>query len=110
MKTTNLMDSIESRRKTILTANGEVELAIEGRYTNLRIFGSTKDNKIRFRLDKANQYSVPLSNDTVLYLDKPHPVITELNNRFGFDNATFDDVETILELTKDMVYRACIPW
>jgi len=104
-------------RKNDLLAGNEVELAIEGRFTNLRIFASIKtekrpcnDNKIRFRLDKGNQYSVPLNNETIEYLDKEHATVKKLNELFGFDSATLEDADQILEITKDMISRQSIEW
>lgn len=98
----------DQRKKTLLKRY-ELELAIEGRFTNLRIWLS-KDEKIRFRLDKANSYSAPLKDETVRYLNKHNPIITTLNERFGFDGATINDIDTIVELTKEMKLRPCIQW
>lgn len=104
-------------RKNQLLAGNEVELAIEGRFTNLRIFASIKtdkrpmnDNKVRFRLDRANQYSAPLKDDSVAYLDKEHSAINKLNELYGFEGATLEDVDAILEIVKDMKTRPCVEW
>ena len=102
--------SIDDRKKLLLNNKTELELAIEGEITNLRIFSSYSDDKIRFRLDMHKNYSVGLSNETILYLDKPHPIVTKLLELYGFNRATLDDIDTILELTKDMKYRKCLPW
>lgn len=110
MKKTNNADSLDYRKDKLLRANCEVKLAIEGRFTNLRIWSSKHDNHIYMRLDKANAYSIPLSNKSVDYLDKPHPAVIKLNELFGFNGATKDDIDTIIEITKNMVYRQCIAW
>jgi hypothetical protein len=110
MKKTNITDNLLNRTATLLNGTGEVELAIEGRYTNLRIWRTKKDNTICMRLDKANNYSTPLSDDSLKYLDKPHPAVTKLNELFGFNRATIDDIDTIIDITKGMTYRACIQW
>jgi hypothetical protein len=110
MKKTNIVDSLDYRKDKLLNGSGEVELAIEGKFTNLRIWSTKHDNNIYMRLDRANQYSAPLSNDTINYLDKPHPAVNKLNELFGFNGATKDDIDTIIEITKKMVYRQCIVW
>ena len=101
--------TIQNRKNTLLAFN-EVELAIEGRFTNLRIFLCNKDNKVRFRLDKYNQYSCPLSNESVAYLDRDNEVVSQLNRLYGFEKATIEDIDTILELTSKMVNRPCLSW
>lgn len=105
-----MFDSLEYRKDKLLNGNGEVELAIEGRTTNLRIWSTKHDNNIYMRLDKYNNYSACLSDKSVDYLDKPHPAVIKLNELFGFNGATKDDIETIVEITKKMVYRECIEW
>ena len=101
--------NIDDRKEILLNNKTELALAIEGKTTNLRIFSSNSDDKIRFRLDKYQNYSVPLSNETILYLDKPHPIVTKLLELYGFNRATLEDIDTILELTKDMKHRDCLP-
>lgn len=110
------LSSISERKDTLLRGN-EVELAIEGRFTNLRIFASIpkesrplNDGKVRFRLDKGNAYSTPLTSGTLAYLEKEHPALNKLNELFGFEGATLADIDTILEITKDMTWRSCIQW
>lgn len=106
----NMKDTLEYRKNLLLNNIDEVELAIEGRTTNLRIFTSKHDKKICFRLDKYNNYGAPLCAETLLYLDKPHPIVTKLNELYGFNRATIEDIDTILELTKDMKFRECLLW
>ncbi len=101
--------TIEQRKETLLAGN-EVELAIEERFTNLRIFKGGKGSNIYFRLDKANAYSAPLSDNSISYLHKKNEVIEKLNTLFGFNNATLNDIDTILEMTKDLKNRPCISW
>ena len=110
MKKTNIVDSLDYRKDKLLNGSGEVDLAIEGKFTNLRIWLNKRDNNIYMRLDRANQYSACLSNDSINYLDKPHPAVTKLNELFGFNGATKDDIDTIIEITKKMVYRQCVEW
>jgi len=94
-----------------------LELGIEGRYTNLRIWiGNEKcmaegggDKKIYMRLDCANHYSVPLSEDKVMnYLEKPTDAMKKLI-KFGFISS-IECLDEILEITKDMPIRPCISW
>lgn len=96
---------------------GELELAIEGKFTNLRIFiGNEKclaegggDKMIYMRLDRANQYSVPLSEHKVMnYLKKPTDAMKKLI-KFGFVSS-IECLDEILEITKDMPIRPCIEW
>ncbi len=94
-----------------------LELAIEGRFTNLIIWVSDEkcmaegggDKKVYMRLDCANQYNVPLSENKVLnYLEKPTEAMKSLI-KFGFIS-NIECLDEILEITKDMVIRPCISW
>jgi len=93
-----------------------LELAIEGRFTNLIIWVSDEkclaegggDKKIYMRLDCANHYSAPLREETANYLEKPHEAITKLL-KYGFIS-DIECLDEILEITKDMVIRPCISW
>ena len=109
MKTYDKDDSIAKRKASLLAGN-EVELGIEDRFTNLRIFKGSKGDNIYFRLDCANAYSAPLKDETVKYLNKENPIINKLNELYGFDRATLEDIDNILELTKTMTIRPCIEW
>jgi len=95
--------------------NRELSLAVEGRFTNLRIWvGNEKclaagggKLLIYMRLDCAYQYSVPFRTENIR-LDKPHKAINELSKYdFSTDISNLDD---ILEITKDMKCRECILW
>lgn len=103
----------EQRKQTLLNFN-ELSLAVEGRDVNLRIFiDKPKLNNIQhvyFRLDCYNQYSVPLSTAKLNYLEKPHEACTVLNDKFGFNGATLDNLDEILEITKSMKYRKLKSW
>lgn len=103
-------DNLEDRYNTLLNGNGELSLAIEGRFTNLRIWSTKHDNLIYMRLDRANNYSAPLREDTLNYLDKPNNAVIKLSELFGFNGATKADIKTIIDITKDMAYRDCIEW
>ena len=95
-------------RKELLLSGKDLSLAIEGRYTNLKCWLS--DGIIYFRIDRYNQYFVTLDDEFIQYLNKPHKAVTELNKLYGFNGATIEDVDNILEITKDMKYREIMPW
>lgn len=85
----------------------ELVLGIEGKFTNLRIWIS--DGYVYMRLDRANQYSVPLSVDKVSYLEKDHPIIQKLAEEYGF-KTSIDNLETIIKLTIKMKQRDLVEW
>ena len=97
-------------KEIILNGQNELSLAIEGRNTNLRVWTSKNDDTIYFRLDCFQQYSSPLSNESVLYLDKPNDKVNKLNELFGFNGATKNDIDTIIDIIKDMKIRPCKIW
>lgn len=94
-----------------LNKGNELWLAIEGRFTNLRIWKSRIHPKVNpdntegiyMRLDCAKQYSVPLSKETFAYLQNPHPALKELV-KFYFPTSV-DNLQEILEITKDLIIR-----
>lgn len=103
-------ETIEERMQTL--ESGELWLAIEGRFTNLRIWtGCDKNGKhprsehdtVFMRLDKANAFSAPLDNDTFTCLQKEHPAVKQLL-QFGF-KSSIDNLPKIMEITKDMKWR-----
>lgn len=97
---TDELDTIEKRKEYILKYN-ELNLLIKGEgYTNLRILPSKKDNIIYFRIDKAGNFDYPMSE--IKYLENDHPELNILCDKYGFDKATIDDIDDILEITKDM--------
>lgn len=93
-----------------------LELAVEGRFTNLKIWvGDEKcladgggDKKVYMRLDCANSYSVPLEEEILSYLKNPSEAMKNLVN-FGFIS-DIECLDEILEITKDMCIRPCISW
>jgi hypothetical protein len=97
---------MENRLKQLSTTNNELSLAVEGRFTNLRIWKS-KD-KVYMRLDRANQYSAPLSEKSFGYLNNPPAEIKELL-KFGFESS-IENIPAIIELTKNLKERQCISW
>jgi len=101
---------MKNRLDTLLSGNGELELAIEGRFTNLRIWKSKKEDIICIRIDKGKQYSVTLSDKSVGYLEKPNEAVTKLNKLYGFNGARVKDILNIIEITKGMKLRQCIAW
>ena len=96
-------------KKTILSGS-QLSLAVEGRTTNLQIWTSKNDETIYFRLDKFQNYSATLSDESVNYLEKRNEVVIKLNMLFGFNRATKNDIDTIIEIIKDMKIRECISW
>lgn len=107
--------TIEERLNKLKNGS-EVHLAIEGRYTNLRIFtGKDANGKHHFnshdtvylRLDKANEYSAPLDNETINYLINISKVAPLLE--FGFKSNISNLVE-ILSITESFKDRDCISW
>ena len=86
----------------------ELQLAVETKSTNLRIWLSK--GIVYMRLDCFKQYSVPLSEKSFSYLDKPHKAVKELCDKYGFNGATEKDIPTILEIVKDMKQRDVREW
>lgn len=118
------MDTIEER-KAFLTKdidelkfryNGELSLAIEGRFTNLRIWiGNEKcladgggKRQIFMRLDKYNDYSVPFNAENFKYLQNPPKGFDKLL-KFGFQS-DIENLDEILEITKKLKYRKLREW
>ena len=105
-----IQKDLEDRVKAI-NSGQELWLAIEGRYTNLRIWKSrlhapiNPDNTegIFMRLDKANNYSTPLSVETHGYLDNQNSPVSQLV-KFDFPTS-IDNLNEILEITKNMIIR-----
>jgi hypothetical protein len=101
-----LYKTIPERIKLLSETKGELQLAVEGNYTNLRIWVSR--NLIYMRLDKCNAYSVPLKTENFGYLKKPHPTVQKLL-KFDFETS-ISNLNEILEITKDMKFRQCREW
>ncbi len=108
--------TISDRLGKLILGN-EISLAVEGRFTNLRIWtGKDTNGKHTFdqhdtvymRLDRANQFSAPLSETSFGYLETQQETIKELL-KFGF-KSSLSNLTEILELTKKMKYRDCIEW
>jgi len=95
--------------------NAKLELAIEGRFTNLQIWvGNEKCMAegggkllIYMRINCGGQYSVPFSEEAVNHLHKPDAMLNLL--KFGF-TSDYECLDEILEITKDMCIRPCISW
>ena len=96
--------------KDTILSYSELSLAVEGKTTNLRIWRSKKCDTIYFRLDKFNAYSSPLSDESILYLDKPNDKVNKLNTLFGFNRARLKDIDIIIDIVKDMKIRPCKVW
>jgi hypothetical protein len=125
MKEKDFTEVIATRLRRFNEGN-EIQLAIEGRFTNLRIWKSNNkieresiynpvaesapisDAKVYMRLDRANQYSVPLNQETIGYLEKEHPIIKELL-QFGFESDV-TNIDKVLEITAPLKDRAIIIW
>ena len=108
------LSTIEERMKHLESSN-ELHLAIEGRYTNLRIFighngnGHLPIDSVFMRLDKANEYSTPLNEKSINYLYKEHNEINELLEKFGFVSS-ISNLPEILRITEKMNFRQCVAW
>jgi hypothetical protein len=107
MKNTKDYSELIRERINYLNKGNSLEVAVEGRYTNLIIRKS--DGFMYMRLDKANQYNAPLSLESYGYLDKPNAIIAELVKKFGFKSSD-NDLEDIVTLTAPMKERHCIAW
>lgn len=112
----NYTDIIKERL-SILESEKELQLAIEGRTTNLRIFtGKNENGKYSFkehntvylRLDKFQNYSAPLKEDTFNYLENKDTPVKQLL-KFGF-SSSINNLPEILEITKGMKIRECLQW
>lgn len=107
--------NLEERINHVLGGN-ELSLAIEGRYTNLRIWKSRLHPKfnpddsdgVYMRLDRANQYSAPLSPETLKYIENENSPVHQLAE-FGFPTS-IENLRKILEITENMPIRECIAW
>jgi len=99
-----------AERKDHILNRNDLVLAIEGRFTNLLIYKGSKDNTVHLRLDKAFNYWAHLSTERLKYLEKDHPVIETLNALYGGCDATTDDLDNILIITKNMKNRSLVQW
>lgn len=98
-------------RKAEINKGNELWLGIEGRYTNLRIWKSrihpliNPDNTeaIYMRLDKANEYSTPLSKETLKYINDDKSCVHKLA-KFDFPTS-IDNLDEILSITENLVIR-----
>ena len=105
-----IQKSIDERINHI-NDGADLWLAIEGRYTNLRIWKgrihpkSNSDNTeaIYMRLDRANQYSVPLSVETLTYIENDKSCVHQLN-KFSFPTS-IDNLKEIIEITESLIVR-----
>lgn len=104
--------TISERLHHLTKDNAELSLAVEGRFTNLRIWVSDNDDKtakmVYMRLDKFEAYSAPLKPESAKYLTKPNPVIEQLL-QYGFVSS-ITCLNNILEITKDLKHRECKEW
>lgn len=99
-------------KKKILQS-GELWLAVEGRYTNLRIWTGRDVNgrhplnehdTVFMRLDKANEYSTPLSEDSFFRLSKKGQDAIRPLLRFGF-KCSINNIDEILSITDSLPIR-----
>jgi len=96
-----------NKRMAVLSQGKELQLAIEGKGTNLRIW--TRGESVLMRLDIYKQSSVPLHTSACDYLEKPNDVIYKLAHGFGFTSSV-NNVSRILEITKGLKERAVKEW
>jgi hypothetical protein len=118
IKTSNkLVNATIEQRLATIKGGSTLELGVEERFVNLRIWtGCNKNGKYRpnehtevfMRLDKANNYSVPLSEKIYYYIDDKNKVIEKLL-KFGFISP-ISNLPEILEITKQLSYRQCVAW
>lgn len=98
----------------------ELWLALEGRYTNLRIWTGRDENgrhpitdydTIYMRVDKAREYSATWDGDTHRRLNKPTKVTLALS-AFGF-KTPIEYLKEILTITlplKHRLHRDIVEW
>ncbi len=111
------MPYIEQNKQAFLAGKLELEFAVEGKYTNLRVWcghDGPQSHKhlidtVFMRLDRANHYSAPLQPDSYKYLEKPNLIIRGLAYKFGF-KSPISDAEEILSSLQTLNHRACIAW
>lgn len=120
MKNLNLAERIAMLTKGIdvlkVRYNGTLELAIEGRFTNLQIWvGNEKcladgggKLLVYMRIDKGNSYNVPFTKDNIR-LEKSNKAIDALSAKYGF-TSDIECLNDILKLTEKMVCRQSIAW
>lgn len=112
------MTKVQKHSNGIPLSWSELSLAVEDRFTNLRIWiGNEKSISdgcgrllIYMRLDKLQNYSVPLSQETALYLDKKHPAIEKLLTFYEFGNTDITQLDKVLEIVSKMKHRECREW
>ena len=108
------LSTIEGR-KTHLLGYHELNLHIKGEgKTNLRIWVSKcpqfpdSHNRIYFRVDQQSHFDYPL--DEVKYLNHEQPILQTIVNKYGFNGATIDNIDDVLEITKEMKWRVKNYW
>jgi hypothetical protein len=105
-------------RKVELYKKREINLAVEGKSTNLRLWigfdGTVAENKINppntifMRLDKMNEFDAPLSSDCYGYLMRENKALLELL-RFGF-KSSIENLDEILKITENLKEREKNNW
>jgi hypothetical protein len=118
IKTTMVQTTLE-QRKIDVRKGYALELAIEGKFTNLRIWiGASKCkaeggvvDTVYIRLDRANHYSAPLSDKSFAYLETDCKAVDSVKEllEFGF-TSPLEKLDEILEITKGLKDRQCIAW
>lgn len=101
-----LYQTTDERYRLITVLKSELHLAVEGRFTNLRIW--TDDTSVYMRLDKLNDYSAPLNEESVKYLHSNNKAIDRLL-AYGF-KSSIDNLQNILDITAKLPYRMCNEW
>jgi len=94
----------------------KLTLAVEERFTNLRIWtGSSKTkaeggvvDTVYMRLDKFKAYSAPLNEQSYGYLNNKSPIIYSLL-RFGF-SSPIENLKDILTITMPLKQRDLKDW
>lgn len=100
-------------RKQYLEAGNELQLAIEGKDTNLRIWVSNTGNggegekAVFIRLDQFEAYSCPLNLETVQRVE--NPAIHNLAKWYTFP-CSLSDLDRVMGIVGKLKERKVKPW
>lgn len=105
----------------LLFAGSTASFAIEGKFTNLRVWlshsGPGKYNElvkpaehIYMRLDIANQSNVPFTKKVLSYLNnQENPIVLKLLELVDF-TTSINNLDLILDILLTMKPRECVVW
>lgn len=89
-----------------LVSGNELSFAVEGRFTNVRVWLSA--GLIYMRLDCYKQYSCPLKACTLQRLNKPSKPVMKLA-QFGFESP-INQLDSLLSILESMKQRPTLAW